>query len=348
MKLIQIKNTEARREHGSIDDLKASIAEVGLINPLTVDTDGNLLAGRRRYQALKELDWEDVPVRVLPVEGDALLAFRIAIDENLRRKPLTDPEVAAAIKEYDELKRQMEGSKTQGQRTDTFSQSEKVGWGIEDTARDLNISVGAAHKSIQIATAVEDNPELAGLKSGQAILDAYESKQEKDAHVKYASGEYEWYTPIEYIQAARAVMGGIDCDPASSDKANEVVGAGRYFTIKDDGRQQAWGERVWMNPPYSQPLVSDFCMGLVEKYRCGEVKQACVLINNATETSFFQILLGVASAVCFVKGRIRFTDPQGKPGAPLQGQVVLYLGARIDTFASAFSQFGGILYGKRC
>lgn len=64
----------------------------------------------------------------------------------------------------------LKGSKTQGQRTDTFSRDEKVGWGIEDTAKDLGISVGATHKAIQIATAIEEHPELAVKQSGQSIL----------------------------------------------------------------------------------------------------------------------------------------------------------------------------------
>ena len=37
------------------------------------------------------------------------------------------------------------------------------------------------------------------------------------------TGKEAWYTPPEYIDAVVEVMGGIDLDPASSDRAQQVV-----------------------------------------------------------------------------------------------------------------------------
>ena len=176
IKLSQIKSTEPKREHGDISDLKQSIADIGLINPLTIDEAGRLLAGRRRFQAVKELGWAEVECYVLPVNGDQLKAFRIAINENLKRKNLTDPEVATAIKEYDEMKRKLEGSKSAG-NPNLLQCGKLEGWTQDRTAQELGISQQAVTKAIKIATAIEEYPDLANYQKGTPVLKEYAKRE---------------------------------------------------------------------------------------------------------------------------------------------------------------------------
>lgn len=167
------------------------------------------------------------------------------------------------------------------------------------------------------------------------------------AHVGHSTGEDEWYTPPEYASAASKTMGGIDLDPASTEIANLGVGAKKHYTKDDNGLEQEWFGNVWMNPPYSQPLISQFSTRLVEDYAKQDIKQACVLVNNATETNWYQRMIKACSVVCFLKGRVKFIDKHGKEsGTPLQGQTILYFGKNVKKFNENFKKFGTILWNK--
>ncbi len=81
-------NSKYLRLDTDVSALKKSLESVGLIHPVTINQDDELLAGARRFQAVRELGWEDIPVQV--VERDALVQELISIDENLVRTPLAN------------------------------------------------------------------------------------------------------------------------------------------------------------------------------------------------------------------------------------------------------------------
>ena len=166
-------------------------------------------------------------------------------------------------------------------------------------------------------------------------------------HVKNNTGNDEWYTQRQYILSAIAVMGGIDCDPASNDIAQNTVKATTYYTKETDGLSQYWFGRVWMNPPYSSKLIQPFCQRLTDLYSICAVTEFITLTNNATETKWFDSLMSVASCVCLVKGRIRFVSPDGALGkTPLQGQCFIYAGENKDKFQTEFSKYGKVLHAR--
>jgi len=115
------------------------------------------------------------------------------------------------------------------------------------------------------------------------------AKQRDKPFVVNNTGHIEWFTPKQYIDAVKEVMGDIDLDPASCDEANAIVQAKQYFTKEENGLTQNWFGRVFMNPPYSQGLVSKFANKLIEELTNGNTKEAIVLVNNATETEWFQL-----------------------------------------------------------
>lgn len=154
----------------------------------------------------------------------------------------------------------------------------------------------------------------------------------------------EWYTPIQYIEAARRVMGDIDCDPASCKAAQEIVQASFFLTKEDDSLRNHvnWNGRIWLNPPYSGTLIKQFVSKLITQYNINNVTQAIILTNNSSDTSWFQSLLSHYPA-CFTRGRVQFWRPDSGSFGTRQGQTFFYLGENTTLFREIFSEFGQVV-----
>lgn len=182
---------------------------------------------------------------------------------------------------------------------------------------------------------------LASCREGQReVTQAGLLKIANGAHVGNNSGNSEWYTPQKYVEAVHEVMGFIDTDPCSCEAANEVVRAETFFTEEQDGLQQEWHGCVYVNPPYGDGTVEEFAVKLLLELDAGRATQAIFLVNNCTETKWFQTLVSHAAAVCFPCGRISFWSPDRASKTPLQGQAILYFGTNAKRFKRVFCGIG--------
>ena len=157
--------------------------------------------------------------------------------------------------------------------------------------------------------------------------------------INQTSGDVEYYTPPAIIAAAYLVLGTIDLDPASSATANERVKAVRIFTKADDGLQQEWHGKVWMNHPFGKKVNAKWIKKLEEEYRSGRVQEALCLTYACTSEKWFQPLL--QRPQCFLCPRTNYYLPDGslKMGVT-KGSVVTYFGTNVEGFSKAFASLG--------
>jgi DNA N-6-adenine-methyltransferase (Dam) len=157
------------------------------------------------------------------------------------------------------------------------------------------------------------------------------------------TGENEWFTPREWIERARAVLGDIDLDPASHQLAQRIVCATRFFTVADDGLKQPWRGKIWLNPPYQRSLLQPFVDKLLSSYAAGEVSQAILLTHSYTDVAWFHAAGRAAACVCFPRRRIQFIAPSGDKCAQMQSQVFFFFGADDSAFCRVFDELGLIM-----
>lgn len=95
-KIVVLDTHRIRQDIGDLGPLKESIAKVGLINPILIDETNTLIAGYRRLASCKELEWTEIEVQIIQVNGDAIHLLDMELAENLHRKDFTSEELLAA------------------------------------------------------------------------------------------------------------------------------------------------------------------------------------------------------------------------------------------------------------
>ena len=107
LNLIEVRPERQRKDLGDLEDLKSSIRNLGLINPIVVEEkeDGQgywVIAGERRFRALQGIAIEDgtmnsqAEIRLFS-DLDEEARQLIELDENIKRKNLEWPEYVRAL-----------------------------------------------------------------------------------------------------------------------------------------------------------------------------------------------------------------------------------------------------------
>lgn len=124
-------------------------------------------------------------------------------------------------------------------------------------------------------------------------------KEIQDTHQKkgiVSSDEY--YTPPHIIEA----LGHFDLDPATP-KNPKWRTADVMFTKEDDGLSKPWFGRVFLNPPYSKSLVTQFMEKMAEH------NNGIALIVPKLGTKMFrEVIYPSCSAIYILNERIKFFD----------------------------------------
>ena len=157
----EIKVNPGRRETApaNVRELADSIAEVGLLNPITIGQDLTLIAGLHRLEAAKLLGWTEIECVVSGLEG--LRAELAEIDENFVRSDLTPLEFGELLLRRKEIYEALHPESVQTNQGGPFrgNQHQEVSDKMtqttksfaQDTAEKLGVGRRTVERQVQIA-----------------------------------------------------------------------------------------------------------------------------------------------------------------------------------------------------
>ena len=99
---IKIKR-RVRKDLGNLDDLKDSLRTYGLLNPITINSKYELIAGERRLTAAKEIGWTNINANIIDNLSD-LEQLEMEIEENNQRKEFTEAELLEGYRRLEKLR----------------------------------------------------------------------------------------------------------------------------------------------------------------------------------------------------------------------------------------------------
>lgn len=261
--ILKIKDVKigqrVRDEYGDMQALADSIREHGLLHPIVVDSDYNLIAGCRRLLACERIGLKEIEAKVLEDISEKELRV-LELEENIRRKDLTELEKSKNLVELAEIKEQelkekvkvfTESVKTNEETNCTesvhsdgkefFPDSEKnLGGrptktnGLKQVAEEIGVPMSSLYDAKQHVKAVEEFPPLENLPKYQAIETAKELRkappEEQEKILDFASRK----SQLPEVQKEEDFYSYMDECGVLTKKYHKALGA--FLGLKADER----------------------------------------------------------------------------------------------------------------
>lgn len=132
-----------RKDLGDLDTLAKSIQEIGLLHPVVINQNNELIAGARRLEACKSLGWNEVPVTFVPIQD----IIKGELDENTVRMDFKFSERVAILQEIERQRSKLERD-NKGKRS------------AEIAATLTNSSPAQLYKEKKVLQTIQQDPRL--------------------------------------------------------------------------------------------------------------------------------------------------------------------------------------------
>ena len=153
---VKVKSSRRSLNEEKVKSLAQSIEEIGLLNPITIDLEYNLIAGAHRLEAVKRLGRASIECNQVDLKG--LQAELAEIDENLVRHNLNHIDEANQLLQRKEIYEELHPETRQGMRNGQTSKTAAVAvLESKSFGADTSSKTGMAERTIRDKIQVAKN-----------------------------------------------------------------------------------------------------------------------------------------------------------------------------------------------
>lgn len=185
VKISEIKiGKRIRKNYGDINSLADSLQRHGQIQPILLNKNLELVAGGRRLEAAKQLQWETIGA-TFREELDDVSKRELELEENIRRKEFDWPEEVLGVEHLFKLRQKRYGEARDG-RPSAYAE-ERKGFSLRDAAEEFDMSLGSVSMDLELARGIREFPELCDEKTKTSAFKRLKVLREKAIRREQAS-----------------------------------------------------------------------------------------------------------------------------------------------------------------